>query len=217
MAACQQQRPKRAKYDEAWDLNATLRYLEQLPDNGDLDLPRLRQKTAFLLAVNLIARSSDLHRIRYSSIRFRDDLTIPNLLIDQPKNSRQTIATTLSPWPARPKLCVSRALQAYIQRTASAPRPNDKLFVSLLDDSELTSQRIAKDLLAVMSASGIDTSKYGAHSIRSAVTSRAIELGMSHDEIQRRGRWKSFSVLRDYYDRSHTASNLVAQLAPNGE
>lgn len=205
-------RPPKARYQDCWDVDKALSYLETLPDYDTLSPALLRQKTAFLLAVHTIARGDDLFKLRHSSVSF-DNADRVTLILSNPKNRRGEEVITLHPWPQRPKLCVVQALRNYLQLTKQVPRPHDRIFVTEDLSTELGKERLAKDILAVMAAAGIDTQRFKAHSVRMAVATKAIQLGMPVDEVMRKGRWRSWQVLRDFYERSRDSGNLVAFLA----
>lgn len=208
-----EQRPPQARYTDTWDLDLPLRHLENYPPYDQLTIVQLRKKTVFLLAASIIGRKDDLLKIKFSSVQFDEQGRIPNLLILNPKNKRGFESICLSPWRERPQLCVVTAIQHYIQRTATCPRPNDRLFVNDYLTEEIGSDTIGHDIVSVMSASGVDTQRFKAHSIRMAVTSKAVATGLSLDEIKRRGRWRSWQVIQDYYERAQVTGNFVARLA----
>jgi hypothetical protein len=64
MDAIKQQIPPQPKYQESWDLNILLHYIEfNLELNSQLNISQLRAKTITLLRFCAIARSTDLLRI----------------------------------------------------------------------------------------------------------------------------------------------------------
>jgi hypothetical protein len=64
MEAIQQNIPPQPKYQESWDLNIVLHYIEiNLGDNLQLSHFQLRSKSITLLRLSSITRSTDLMRI----------------------------------------------------------------------------------------------------------------------------------------------------------
>ena len=66
---------------------------------------------------------------------------------------------------------------------------------------------IAGWLVEFMKQSGIDTSRFKAHSTRGASTSKAKALGLSFKEILEMARWKKETTFRRHYLRDIVASD----------
>jgi site-specific recombinase XerD len=176
-------------------------------DSLNISLADLAHRTAFLLAARAILRSSDLARISSSSISFKSRSRV-SFVIRQPKEATirephrlVTLSCTL------PKAsCAVCTLLDYYSRTRGwrdKVGDQDHLFVSYdRKFAPVTSQRIAKWLVHVLNEVGVDTTKFKAHSIRSASASHLLETGSTVDEVMRRAHWKSRAVFSKYYDRS---------------
>ena len=71
-------------------------------------------------------------------------------------------------------------------------------------------------LKRVMSASGVDTSVFSAHSTRGAATSKAKGVGVSTVDILKAANWSSESTFRCFYHRPVTTSEFGRRvLTPN--
>ena len=110
-----------------------------------------------------------------------------------------------------PNICPASNLQYYLNRTKIWRDINDEyIFISVIKPhKQLTSQRIAKLLLQSMAAAGVDTQKWKAHSVRGASATNLLDKGTSVEDVMRAGRWGSFLVFRDFYDRSTRNVNVI--------
>ena len=63
-------------------------------------------------------------------------------------------------------------------------------------------QRIASISKDMMEDAGIDTKVCKAHAIRGAAATAQIDHGESVDDVMYRGRWRSQSVFRAFYERA---------------
>jgi hypothetical protein len=77
---------------------------------------------------------------------------------------------------------------------------------------EIKAETIAKDTLRTMSLAGIDTSVFKAHSTRLVAASAALQNGMTVDEVVRMGRWSSFCVFMNFYNRAKPRQNVTATI-----
>ena len=82
--------------------------------------------------------------------------------------------------------------------------PPDRLFLSHTKPFQAVQPcTLAKWLLTAMDRSGVDTSSYRAHSVRSAGASAMLRRGMSLQQVLQRANWSSTSrTFAVYYDRS---------------
>ena len=98
------------------------------------------------------------------------------------------------------RLCLVTSLQLYIERTAPLRGDSSQLFASYIKPHKpVTSSSIARWLKETISAAGIDTSIFKAHSVRGASASRAAESGISTAEILAAANWSSDSTFRRFY------------------
>ena len=71
----------------------------------------------------------------------------------------------------------------------------------------MASSSVARWLKSVLSAAGIDTAIFSAHSIRGAFSSAAANVGITTNDILKAANWSSESVFqRFYYKPSDNAS-----------
>ena len=76
----------------------------------------------------------------------------------------------------------------------------------------LTAERLAKRLLVLMEAEGIETRVFKAHSLRGATATHLLKQGVPHSLVQARGAWSSSQTLDLYYNRLHQAHDWEALL-----
>jgi hypothetical protein len=67
---------------------------------------------------------------------------------------------------------------------------------------EVGKETIAKETLQGMELAGVNTSIFKGHLTRMSGTSKALDKGVSVDEVMRAGHWKSRYVFDLFYNRS---------------
>ena len=205
------EKPPEPRYEETWDVNLILNYIrEKWPNNGQLSTLNLRRKCVVLGRLATIARSSDLHRIKFSSIHFNNRRMT---YATKPLKNHTRVALSglvLDELSTETSLCPVQAWQAYLDQTKHIPRNQDCVFVSAkAPHKELSVDTLAKDTLFVMKEAGIDVNRYKAHSTRAVAASRAIDAGATVDNVMRWGRWKSHCVFMRFYNRSTKRENFT--------
>lgn len=209
MSRMERERPPEPKYDEIWNLDQVVDYVQnKWPNNSVLSLQDIRSKAAVLVTIAIMGRSSDVQRIIASSLIEHNEYL--NYRMKPPKNYTRGSSRIfkLDKVNEKPSICPVRALLEYVKRTESQ-RKTENIFLDVnYPYKPLTSQRIAKIVLEVMKLAGINTSIYKTHSIRSATASKAIESGLSVDEVMKKGRWKSRGVFQRFYDRANLKQNF---------
>jgi hypothetical protein len=210
----QQQRPAMPRYSTTWDTDRVVAWLAGLGRNSLLDELALRRKTLALVAITTIARSSDLARMRFSTLVFGP--TRASVQCKPLKNSGALMRDVPIDRAANVLICPVAALEEYVARTRHRARADDEIWLTvpdrLLQHHALSPKTIASDLKAVLAAAGVDTDVFKAHSIRAAAASKAIDQGASVDDVMKRGRWSSKEVFTRFYDRSRMTDNFTARL-----
>lgn len=125
-----------------------------------------------------LARSSDLHRIKYSLLKFRNNKMVYSSKPRKNHTKEALVGLFLDELAQDPALCPVKAWQAYIERTKLVSQTGDGVFVSARAPyKEVSVDTLANDTLAVMSAAGIDISHFKAHSTRTVAASKALDAG----------------------------------------
>ena len=103
-------------------------------------------------------------------------------------------------------LDVVACLEAYIIATQALRDTDNKktqLLISFKSPHEpVTTSTIARWLRTLMEDAGIDTSKYKAHSTRSAATSKAKVQGLSTHQILQAANWSNAGTFLRFYNKN---------------
>ena len=100
-------------------------------------------------------------------------------------------------------MCVVTTLDYYISFTKKwRADKHTKLFLSTIEPHQpVVKSTVSGWIKDVLSASGIDTSIFTAHSTRSASTSKAKAMGLSVEDILKRGHWSGQSTWQKHYHK----------------
>ena len=198
--------PPKPKHVFIWDVEDVLTYLRSLPPNSELDLKMLTQKTAFLMSLCSIHRSSELTILDRNSMAVSNGkiiFALPGLVKHsrqgKPNNDLEIVAHL-----GEETLCPVKTLKIYLDRTKDliTLSPSSKLIRSFIKPHDaITTPTLARWLIEVMAAAGIDTTTFKAHSIRAAGSSKAKVLGLSLKDILRRGNWSNESTWQTFYHK----------------
>eukprot|EP00117_Sycon_ciliatum_P001352 scpid34170/ scgid7047/ len=204
-----QQRPPQPRYSHTWKVSDVLGWMDGLGDNSTLSLRLLSiRKLALLMALTGAKRSSDLHRLDFHSHVTEGDGSLRVTYASMPKQRRPgcrgdaSLPTVV--WPvfdSTPHLCVSSCFQEYVRRTAPHRQTaHPQIFLSLRQPFKpVTSSSIARWIKDGMTAAGVDTAIFSAHSLRGAATSAAHAGGVSLADILHQADWSSASTFRRFY------------------
>ena len=210
-------KPPKAKYDCTWDPKIILDYLSKFNSNDNLSLDQLSKKLVILLALVTGQRMQTL-----SLIDIRNIL----LNVDSYEIKISEIIKTSKPGKVQPilvipffknnlSICPAATLTSYLKRTKILRNEENKLFVAIKKPHKAVgSQTLSRWIKSVLSASGLDTSKFGAYSTRHASTSAAKRNGVSIDLILKSAGWtiKSQTFAR-IYNRPIISDNKSYALA----
>lgn len=208
-------RPCFPKYNVTWNPAIVLDYLSS-QSNESVNVELITKKTVMLLALASGQRVQTLSLIKISNIKIYSDKIII-LIDDLIKTSgigRAQPVINLPFFSQDLSICPATTLQCYMNISSSHRTSlNDKLFLTYKKPFRpATSQTISRWLKDTLSASGIDTSIFSAHSTRHASTSSAARSGISIDIIRRSAGWTDqSSVFANFYNRPmvDSDSNLL--------
>ena len=199
------ERPPKPKYVFVWDVDQVLSYLESLATNNDLSDQLLNLKLAALL---FLTSSGRCHEICYLDVRYKVKTSSSykfyfTKVTKSWRRGQPPPVLEFEEFSANKKMCVVTCLSHYLERTAEwrTEGQNQLLLSHLSPHKEVKSSTISNWVKQVLKLSGIDVSKYQAHSCRSASTSKAKVLGLSVKEILERGRWSSKSTWQRFYNK----------------
>lgn len=207
-------RPTQPRYSNTWDPHVLLSYLEDLPE--ELNLLSLSQKLVTLLALSTGSRLQTLSLIRLSNIsESRQEIQIN--ITDPIKTSglnKEQPTLHLPFFEEKPKICVARTLQKYIQTTQPFRKSDqDWLFLTIKKPhSAASKQTLSKWVKQLLSSAGIDVSKYKPHSTRHSATSAALRQGVSLETICRTAGWSEHSAtFAKFYKRPLSDKTVFAK------
>ena len=206
MKGISNKRPPLPKYTTVWDVETVLEVLKNLCPNEDLDDKLLTEKTAMLLGLVAIPRGCELSYLKLHLMGVGKDVI--KFSFDQPckptKPGERPPDFEIHRFDDNPNLCPMNSLQAYLSRTSSW-RPDPKrgeLFVGIKAPHDpVHKSTIARWIKNILTRANIDTTRYQAHSIRAASSSKAKQQGLSIKDILERGNWSRESTWQKYYHK----------------
>ncbi|KAG1063907.1 hypothetical protein G6F42_027112 [Rhizopus arrhizus] len=165
---------------------------------------------------------SDIGRLRHDDIRFRYDTTTGKLtgVILHFRQAKETQVKSLILGVIEDtNMCPVLTLNSFISRTLPLRQnlPADHtLFLGYLnDESKVTSirpSRVSNWLKQVMQQAGIDT-RYKAHSIRSAASTKAVTKGNTITDVKKHANWSLHTnTFETYYYKPSSANSTSTKI-----
>lgn len=190
-------RPPLARYTETWKPSIVLNFLSSWPDNNELSLEKLTKKLAILIALASGQRVQTLSKINLTNVHITNSKVIINIT-DIIKTS---VTTKVQPSIHLPfftdtKVCPCNALQTYIEKTSDIRNNETYLWLTIKKPHKrANSQTLSRWMKEIMQESGIDITKYSAHSTRHSATSTASKAGVHIDVIRKAAGWSDKSTV----------------------
>ena len=112
------------------------------------------------------------------------------------------------------RLCIVSVLMEYIRRTDSVRHAEaNRLFVlHCKPHTNASKGTLARWTRDVLTSAGIDTEKYGPHSVRSARASAAKAWGVILEAVMKAAGWSQESTFRKYYRKPIDKSGRYSQI-----
>ncbi|KAG1063729.1 hypothetical protein G6F41_010576 [Rhizopus arrhizus] len=209
---------------ETWDLDILLQHMvKKFEDNDSLTLEELQEKVILLLCISSMWRPrSDIGTLQLRDIEFSfenegsstsQQVTGVTIHIREPKEA-QTKTTRLGVLKVS-HMCPVVCLYSFISRTQSlrVGLPNDHtVFLAYLSDpskvKSISQVTVANIVKKNMAEAGIDTKTYGPHTIRSASSTKAVQLGHDIQKIKEHANWSlsANTFERFYYKPTYQES-----------
>ncbi|KAG1090212.1 hypothetical protein G6F39_010639 [Rhizopus arrhizus] len=209
---------------ETWDLDILLQHMvKKFEDNDSLTLEELQEKVILLLCISTMWRPrSDIGTLQLRDIEFSfenegsstsQQVTGVTIHIREPKEA-QTKTTRLGVLKVS-HMCPVVCLYSFISRTQSlrVGLPNDHtVFLAYLSDpskvKSISQVTVANIVKKNMAEAGIDTKTYGPHTIRSASSTKAVQLGHDIQKIKEHANWSlsANTFERFYYKPTYQES-----------
>lgn len=198
-------KPSSPRYSSTWDPQLVLNLVATWIPNQDISLDKLVKKVVILIALCTAHRVQTLSLIKTENIHFGSS-GVKIIIADPIKTSgpgREQPVLFLPYFKEDINICPATALQAYLLRTQDTRGEISNLFLtSKRPIRKATSQTISRWIKAVLSESGIDVSRFKAHSTRHASTSMASVVGVGIDAIRKAAGWSASScTFAKFYNR----------------
>ena len=201
------ERPPRPKYESIWKVDQVLAMFWKEGPSESLSLQSLTIKTATLLALTCPWRGADLAELDLSNRSY-----VPEGVVFQPPHlSKQSCPSHHNtafffPYFKEDRLLYPvETLKAYEERTVSFHSNNsveNHLFRSFIGKhGPVTSSTIARWIKSCLRKAGVDTSKFQAHSTRTAATTKAAMSGLTVEDMIKAADWSSVGVFQKFYYR----------------
>jgi hypothetical protein len=208
-----EQRPPTARYSVAWDVNKVLLYLKKLAPCSKLSLRELTLKLTMLLALVTAQRLQTLQGLDINCLTkgrsFVFRFPVP---LKQQKPGQKAPCVELHPYPPDRRLCVITVLREYMRRTAPLRGHTTQLLLSFHKPHKpVARDTLARWLKLIMTAAGIDTSVFKAHSTRAASVSAAAHTAPI-EEILRTAGWSSAGTFAKFYNKPIVAATFSSTL-----
>lgn len=224
-------RPRRAHYDDTFDLGAFLQWFASTDVPGG-DISRL-DETALRTVVLVVARcftgmrSSCAARVLLSTVQTHADGTVSFRTAPQKQARGVGRATVSEPYrlPVLPgaALCPASSFKAYadivrrrVTAGGAAVTADQRLFVRVGATTAVSADTLGGLVNRVLARAPTDIvppNTFTSHSLKLALVSHLRECGFSLDDVARFIRAKSPQVLATYYDRGDVMKRAHATLA----
>lgn len=197
-----EQRPSLPRYTNTWDIEVVLRYLSTLGKPQDISLKILTHKLAMLIAILSGQRRQTLHAFEIDSMQLTSDSCtfINTSLLKTSRPGKHLAPIKFVKYAPDVNLCVVSHVAEYLKRTEPLRAQQSNLFISYQRPYKTVSaDTISRWLKNILSEAGIDISKFGAHSTRSAPTSAAKSVNVPIDVIMNTAGWSQESSFAKFY------------------
>lgn len=198
-------KPSLPRYNFTWDVSIFLHYLQTL-SNDSLTLKQMTLKLCALLSLLTAQRLQSIHLIDKRNILFSKSVVKIRIgdLVKQSKPGKHLSEIVLNSYVNK-DLCIVTCLKMYLQMTEHLRGQESRLFISFVAPYKgVSKDTISRWMRTIMTASGIDTSFFKPHSVRSASVSAVSDKGLPLATILRTAGWSNQCTFRKLYNRPIT-------------
>lgn len=208
-------RPVKPRPIFVWDVSVVLKFLSTLFPVEELTLKLLTFKLIALIALTTASRAQTLSALDISLLsKFHDRYIFQFKQLLKTSKPGKPAPTCVLHRYIKEELCVIHTLDEYLKRTKTK-RKSTKLFVSFLTFKSVTTCTLARWLRQVLQLAGIDESNFSAHSFRGASASKALQLGVSINDIMKTANWSSSKTFYRFYHKEVISENNFASVLLN--
>ena len=210
MQGVSNERPPLPKYRYIWDVELVLKKMRDLPDNEKLPLDIMSQKLATLLGLCAVQRGSEIHglHVKWMSESSEGYTCYFGSRVKHSVQGKVAPPVHFYPFPDNHKLCPVANINAYLKLTNPLRATEfSPLFISTkkaknsIYHDPVVKRTVANWVLKMLDLSGIDTTKFKPHSLRSSSTSKVANEGINVGDILSMGNWSSESVWQKFYHK----------------
>ena len=189
--------------------------LASLDEDNVVSLRTLSQKTALLMSLVEVSRTSQLQAL---DLRFRV-FKPEGVIFKLPSLTKKRIPGApprelfFASFPSNPKICPGSCLRNYEERTVQFRQMDQSvaqpLFILYIKPHKpVTSQHIAHWIKDLLGQAGVDTSVFKAHSVRGAAATVALNKGVTLAGILQAADWSSDTTFRRFYYRLTSSTSF---------
>ena len=195
-------RPPVPRYTFTWDVKKVLTFLSSLFPLTTISLKMITLKLAALLALSTAQRAQTLVSLSITNLRLssRNASFTVNSLQKTSKVGCLNQTVEIKSYEKQ-ELCPVCTLKHYIKITQKL-RKSNKLLISFKTFKNISTSTLARWLKNILQLSGIDITKFKAHSYRGASTSAAYISGISLKEVLKTANWRSAKTFKKFYLRN---------------
>ena len=194
--------PPKPRYNHFWDVNVVFDCLKSWGANSGLTLKRLSFKLTILLLLVSSQRGQTIVHLDTEDMEVSDRVVFKmKVLLKHNRVGDPLDSLIFRPFGGCKRLCVVRALKAYLKRTATFRTYSQLLLSFARPHGPISRDTLSRWTLEMLKVSGIDTERYKGHSTRGASTSAARRLGVPLNLILRQASWKSADSFARFYDK----------------
>lgn len=196
-------RPTQPRYTHTWDVSKVLVYLRKLSPVRFITLKDLTLKLCMLIALTNATRAQSIHLLTVHSVNKLSSEFVIEIegLLKQSRPGYKNPEIHLKAYPPDRRLCVFTVLKEYMYRTRLIRQTNKLLISYVKPHKDVSKNTISRWIKTVLHRSGIDTNIYGAHSVRSASTSKAKLKDVPIEDILKKAGWSSERTFSRFYDK----------------
>lgn len=195
-------KPPTPKYADVWDVEVVLSKMRDMPNTEELPLGRLTHKLVTLLAICSPQRVSEIASLSLTHMQRKHDSI--SFVLPMSKNRGMGPAHTVmyQKFDSEPNLCPVATIERYLKLTEQRRNQTDEMILATREPyNKVSPSTISRWVREFLKEAGID-SKFGAHSTRSAATSKAASAGISLKAIMQSANWApKSSIFQQFYNK----------------
>lgn len=200
-----EQRPTFPRHQDIWDLKPVFDHFRSQHGAANLTLKELSMKTTFLLCLLSGQRCQTIKLLNIDHMDVMADRYIfhVNSKVKQTRPGKHINPLEFIAYPSEESLCVVSHLNEYIRKTSSFRKDGMKQLLLAFNKphNPVSTDTISRWVKQVLLSAGVDTSKFKAHSVRSASTSHLAKLNVNIQDIIKSVGWSSEKTFQQFYNK----------------